>query len=100
MSHKTRISGGTRIYWVKSPNSVWPRPENYMNMMLPIMVRSFLFKTSDIANGAFAVHFVMNAFYNNTVTNLAASSRLFLYANEALPANGDCAMGELIHNSL
>ena len=54
--------------------------ENYMNRC----VRSFLFKTSDLANGASAVHFVMNAFYI-TLTYLAASSRLFLGCKRGSP---------------
>ena len=62
--------------------------------MCYLMVRSFLFKTSDIANGAFAVHFVMNAFYNNTVTYLAASLRLFVMQTRLSPQMADRAMGE------
>ena len=45
-----------------------------------------LSKTSDLANGASAVHFVMNAFYK-TVIYLAASSRLFLMQTRFFPRN-------------
>ena len=50
------------------------------------MVQSFLYKTSDLENGASAVHFVMNASYQCNI--FGRQFEAFLDVNEALPANG------------
>ena len=59
--------------------------------MCYLMVRSFLFKTSDLANGASAVHCVMKAFYIKHCNIFGGQFEAFLDANDALPTNaGPC----------
>ena len=53
--------------------------------MLYLMVLSFLFKTSELANDASAVHFVI----------YGRQFKAFLDANEALPANGGPCDGRI-----
>ena len=57
------------------------------------MVRSFIFKTSGLANSAPAVHFVMNAFYITLIFGRQFDA--FLDVNEALHANGGPCDGRI-----